>query len=113
MYIVHSLMVIITSKNEKFCMCLILVDSTPPTVSNCPTGVDLLVSNLGDTVVATWTEPTVVDNSGLAVTTIQSHQPGDTFSIGFTAVTYVFRDSVNNINICSFVVSVGCEFDRK
>ncbi|XP_071489593.1 uncharacterized protein [Diadema antillarum] len=83
------------------------VDSTAPVVSNCPADISLLVNNLGDTTTATWIEPTATDNTGLAVSVIQSHTPGDSFEIGFTGVTYVFRDSVNNVNICNFVVRVG------
>ncbi|XP_041454281.1 mucin-17-like isoform X37 [Lytechinus variegatus] len=87
-------------------------DTTPPVVINCPPNQNTRVDNLGDTGVVTWTPPTATDDSGDAVTTTQSHFPGTAFPVGFTAVTYVFRDSSNNPAVCSFVVSVGLNGDN-
>eukprot|EP00057_Strongylocentrotus_purpuratus_P028659 XP_011683133.1 PREDICTED: uncharacterized protein LOC578978 isoform X8 [Strongylocentrotus purpuratus] len=86
-------------------------DSTAPEIFNCPTGISTRVDNLGDTGVVTWTQPTATDNSGQTVTTTQSHNPGSAFPVGFTAVTYVFRDTSNNAAVCSFVISVGLNGD--
>ena len=55
--------------------------------------------------VVTWTEPTATDNSGGQPTVIKSHQPGDSFHVGTTQVTYTFRDQSGNEAMCAFVVT--------
>ena len=55
----------------------------------------------------TWTEPTVTDDSGMTPTVTQTHQPGDSFNVGTTAVTYTFNDIAGNQAQCSFTVTVG------
>ena len=55
--------------------------------------------------VATWTEPTATDNSGVAPTVTQSHQPGESFNVGTTEVTYTFTDMAGNEAMCLFTIS--------
>ena len=55
----------------------------------------------------TWTEPTATDNSGMTSTVTQSHQPGDSFNVGTTTVTYTFTDMAGNQAQCSFSVTLG------
>ena len=54
--------------------------------------------------VVTWTEPTATDNSGMAATVTQSHQPGQSFPVGTTEVTYTFTDQAGNQATCQFEV---------
>ena len=54
-----------------------------------------------------WTEPTATDNSGMVPTVTQSHQPGDSFNVGTTTVSYTFTDLAGNQAQCSFTVIVG------
>ena len=54
-----------------------------------------------------WTEPTATDNSGMTPTVTQSHQPGDSFLVGTTQVTYTFTDIAGNEAMCSFTVTIG------
>ena len=54
-----------------------------------------------------WTEPTSTDNSGMTPTVTQSHQPGDSFNVGTTQVTYTFTDMAGNQAFCSFSVTIG------
>ena len=54
--------------------------------------------------VVTWTEPTATDNSGLTPTVTKSHQPGDSFPVGTTQVTYTFTDEAGNEAECQFEV---------
>ena len=61
------------------------------------------------TATVTWTPPTATDNSG-AVTLTSSHNPGDSFNIGRTAVTYTATDSSSNVATSSFDVIVAGEF---
>ena len=53
----------------------------------------------------TWTEPTVVDNSG-AFDTTQTRTSGSFFQNGETPVTYTFRDAANLEATCTFTVRV-------
>ena len=55
----------------------------------------------------TWTEPTATDNSGMTPTVTQSHQPGVSFPVGITQVTYTFTDMAENEAMCSFSVTLG------
>ena len=54
-----------------------------------------------------WTEPTATDNSGMIPTVTQSHQPGDSFPVGSTQVTYTFTDMTGNQATCSFSLTIG------
>ena len=56
---------------------------------------------------ATWTELTATDNSGITPTVTQSHQPGDSFPVGTTSVTYTFTDMAGNQATCTFDVIIG------
>src|SRR5690606_4608707 len=72
----------------------------------CPA--DITVSNDAGQwdAVVTWTAPTGADNcAGFNVTS--SHNPGDTFPIGTTTVTYTITDAAGLTNSCSFDVIVN------
>ena len=56
-----------------------------------------------------WPPPTATDNSGsVALTT--SHEPGSSFSIGTTTVTYRAEDSSGRFVEESFTVTVAGKF---
>ena len=55
--------------------------------------------------VVTWTAPTADDNCGIASLT-STHNPGDTFAVGTTTVTYTATDIHGNVNTTSFDVDV-------
>ena len=55
----------------------------------------------------TWTEPTATDNSGMTPRMIRTHQPGDSFPVGTTTVTYMFMDMTGNRVQCSFGITIG------
>ena len=52
----------------------------------------------------TWTAPTATDNCGATVTS--THNPGATFDVGMTTVTYTATDAANNSVTTSFTVTV-------
>merc|ERR1711962_9607 len=54
-----------------------------------------------------WVAPTAEDDSGGQVSVVASNQPGDSFPIGVTTVTYTFTDPSGNAAVCSFVVMVN------
>ena len=89
-------------------------DTTPPIITGCP---DSPIYNIpfGTTSrIVSWIEPRATDDSGVAPTTDQTRSPPDSFSIGVTTVTYVFRDQAGNSATCSFSVTIGrCTFTIK
>ena len=52
-----------------------------------------------------WTEPSSTDNSG-SPTLTSDYNPGDSFQIGFTTVTYTSTDIAGNTATCTFDVVV-------
>ncbi|XP_071496209.1 uncharacterized protein [Diadema antillarum] len=82
------------------------IDITIPVIEGC-----LLSRVISTSSTATWTEPTASDNSG-HVTLTSTHQPGDTFPIGQTTVTYTAVDPAGNVANCNFSVVIGyCEIN--
>ena len=88
------------------CFCPVVVsDTTPPTISNCPQPATFTTQFGTPQTVASWVEPTAVDDCGGQTTFTQSHRPGDQFPVGVTQVTYIFSDSSNNQATCSFTIT--------
>ncbi|XP_072046222.1 hyalin-like [Amphiura filiformis] len=97
-----------TSKNMatcKFDVDVESVDTIPPTIFNCPTGISK-TSEIGTSrVVVLWSVPFATDYSG-TITTYSSHNPGDVFPVGSTNVSYQFEDVSLNKAECSFTVLI-------
>ena len=55
-----------------------------------------------------WTAPTATDNSGTQTLT-STHNPGDSFPVGTTTVTYTSTDGSGNTVTCTFSVDVNGE----
>src|SRR5690606_25323350 len=92
--------------NTSSCTATVTVeDNIAPTIA-CPT--DIILSNDAGQcdAVVTWTAPTGADNCTGAVVT-SSHNPGDTFPIGTTTVTYTITDAAGLTDSCSFNVTVN------
>jgi hypothetical protein len=88
------------------------VDVTPPVISGCPANVTVN-TGLGNTTcsqVATWTPPTATDAcihlATQTVTLSSNYNPGATFPVGVTTVTYTAVDLSGNTSTCSFTVTV-------
>ncbi len=92
--------------NTSSCTATVTVeDNIAPTIT-CPG--DITISNDAGQcdAVVTWTAPTGADNcAGFNVTS--SHNPGDTFPIGTTTVTYTITDAAGLTASCSFDVTVN------
>ena len=84
---------------------LIDAGNTAPVVSNCPAVVNVSTDCDAATASATWSEPSVTDDCGTP-TAVASHNPGDSFPIGTTTVTYTYDDGFNAPVTCSFDVVV-------
>ena len=85
-------------------------DVEDPVITGCP-GTQTGVTDSGiATGTVSWTAPTATDNSGTHTLT-STHNPGDSFPIGTTPVTYTSTDAAGNTDICTFDVIVNGEFD--
>jgi len=82
-----------------------VADAEAPAFFQMPANIEL--SNVPGTceATATWTHPQVIDHCEL-VTFQVTHNPGDSFPIGETTVTYTSSDSVLNESSQSFTVTV-------
>jgi gliding motility-associated-like protein len=83
---------------------VIIVDSDAPVLSNCPSDIELSV-NAQCQAIALWTAPTATD--GCTLTLTSTHDSGDLFVLGTTAVTYTATDNSGNTSTCSFKVIVN------
>lgn len=89
-----------------FLLYFIVVDTVPPTITNCPSSFTVTVE-LGTTREAvTWTEPTASDLSGTVTLVQRTSSPNSLFVVGSTAVTYTFSDNSGNSAECTFTVTV-------
>ena len=83
----------------------IFPDNEDPLISGIPADKTQPMDDGFSTAVVTWTPPTASDNSGV-VTLTSSHNPGDTFTLGVTTVTYTAVDSDSNQMTESFTVTI-------
>ncbi|MFN8395413.1 MAG: HYR domain-containing protein, partial [Bacteroidia bacterium] len=81
-----------------------VADAEAPTFSNCPSSATGTTGVTCDGPV-TWTAPTASDNCSVSSTTSTAN-PGDTFQLGNTTVTYTTTDAAGNTGTCSFTVTV-------
>ncbi len=81
------------------------VDDTDPVISGCPSDISIDPPD-ANPVVVNWTAPTASDNCAVASFT-SSHDPGDSFPLGITTVTYTATDGAGLVDNCSFDVVVN------
>jgi hypothetical protein len=76
------------------------------TVNNCPDNITVFTGagNTACSQTATWTAPTATSNCP-GTATVASHQPGSTFNVGITPVTYTFSNT-GVTQTCTFNVTV-------
>ena len=80
-----------------------------PVISGCPNTQSGNTDRGFATGTVSWTAPTATDNSGTQTLT-STHNPGDSFPIGTTPVTYTSTDATGNTATCTFDVVVTGEF---
>ena len=84
---------------------IIAVDTVNPNFSNCPANMQVFTPMNTCSSIVNWTPPTAFDNCSID-TVFSSHNTGDVFQIGNTAVTYTVVDGVGNSATCTFVVQM-------
>lgn len=85
---------------------VVISDVENPLIIGCPGPISATNASGNCSAIVTWTPPNATDNcAGLTVTS--THNPGATFPVGVTTVTYTATDGVGNTSTCSFVVTVS------
>jgi len=81
-----------------------VVDIEPPVISSCPADITVTADTSYCGAVVSWIAPTATDNCSVVVTS--THNPGDTFTVGTTTVTYTATDAAGLTDQCSFDITV-------
>ncbi|XP_071824314.1 uncharacterized protein [Apostichopus japonicus] len=86
----------------------VIGDNVPPSVISQPDTIVLILRSEQTSVTANWVEPLVTDNSGTVTLLRQSHFSGASrFSVGRTAVEYLYSDPAGNQLTVTFDVIVN------
>lgn len=80
-------------------------DVQDPTLTACPANITQDTDPDMCDAVVTWTPPTANDNCPGVIRT-STHNPGDTFALGTTTVTYTATDASGNNVSCSFDITI-------
>jgi hypothetical protein len=82
-------------------------DIIAPIIVNCPANISVAAAVGATSAIAPqWTSPTTTDNCPNAINLTSTYQPGASFPIGTTSVTYTAKDAANNSATCVFTVTV-------
>ncbi|XP_070547322.1 hyalin-like [Ptychodera flava] len=94
------------SSNTAICSFTVtILDLTAPEILYCPQDMELDLMQDQAVVMANWTEPLAIDNSG-QVSWSQDYFSGEEFPVGITIVTYVATDPSQNTATCQFTITV-------
>ena len=87
---------------------LLFTDNEEPVFYGIPSDISQNTNHNSPTATVTWTPPIASDNANKGVTVTSSHNPGESFVIGTTRVSYTATDPHGNSATSSFdVVVVG------
>ena len=81
-----------------------VIDEEPPVILNLPSDIIVSATDTSCETPVTWTSPLAFDNCLVLLTS--THEPGDVFSVGTTAVTYTATDTSGNTITESFNITV-------
>ncbi|MBE0666700.1 MAG: HYR domain-containing protein, partial [Bacteroidales bacterium] len=76
-------------------------DNDPPVITGCPANITTNAAMGSCSAVVSWTAP--VSSSPM----VSTHNPGDTFPVGVTVVTYTSTDNDGMVSTCIFTVTVN------
>ena len=88
----------------------LITDTEIPVIFGIPSTQNVNTDAGSAIAVVSWTPPIARDNSRKAVTLTSNYNPGSSFPIGTTTVTYTATDVYNNQAIASFDVIVTGKF---
>jgi hypothetical protein len=80
-------------------------ESTPLVIEQLDDIIQIPSTSLVSSIKVSWMAPTITDNNGQFIVSA-THQPGDSFSVGITQVTYTAIDNSGNSSSMSFNVQV-------
>ncbi|MEZ5105799.1 MAG: HYR domain-containing protein, partial [Draconibacterium sp.] len=107
----NEFVVVDASGNKDTCSFTVTVsDGEGPVIADCPGNIEQSNDAGACAAVITWEEPTATDNQTASgdIIWIKSHEPGESFPVGETTVTYIAVDESNNQSAaCSFTVTVN------
>ncbi|XP_033099905.1 hyalin-like, partial [Anneissia japonica] len=81
-----------------------------PYFTNFTDDVQVFLDSIHSNVTVDWDPPYPADNSGVLPLLESTHQPGDTFQVGVTMVTYTATDETGNTMIHTFTVKIRVAF---
>jgi PKD repeat protein len=81
-----------------------VLDTIGPVFLTCPTDIVIITESDNCEAVVTWDIPTASDNCNAVV--VSPFQPGATFPVGTTTITYIATDPSENTATCTFTVTV-------
>jgi hypothetical protein len=85
---------------------LTILDITEPVIANMPADITVFADQGQAHATLSWTEPTASDNVGVTSFTAD-HDPGETFPVGTSTVTYTVSDAAGNQATASFSITVN------
>ena len=88
--------------NFSLALVWVTVEDAPIQIYNMPANLTATADGEGCSATVTWTPPT----TNCRATLISTHQPGDSFPLGTTVVTYMASESSDAPVVASFVVTV-------
>src|SRR5258705_7440252 len=92
--------------NKETCSFIVTVtDATKPVFANCPTNIAVTTDPTTCDAIVNWIPPTVTDNCDASPVVTSTSNPGATFGLGVTTVTYEVTDAAGNKETCSFTVT--------
>ena len=81
-------------------------DDEMPVFMDVPEGLVVNTDSGLPTAVVFWQKPSATDNSGDPLTIASNFNPGDSFPIGITTVTYTATDTSGNEEPAMFTITV-------
>jgi large repetitive protein len=89
--------------NTTTCKFSVIVEDETAPIINCPSDITVVADSSGEAIV-TWNEPVVSDCSKYQLSA--THQSGDVFTKGTTAVQYTAADEYGLTSSCTFRITV-------